>query len=71
MVENELDLWILGIVKRDWEKSARLAEQVRSSIAAHLAQRLSGLGIDEGSIEGALLHLHLRADKPSSGRTRS
>ncbi|MDA4122007.1 MAG: redox-regulated ATPase YchF [Thaumarchaeota archaeon] len=64
MVENELDLWMLGIIKRDWEKSARLAEQTGSSIVSHLAQRLSGLGIDEGSIEDVLLHLHLKPDKP-------
>jgi ribosome-binding ATPase len=66
MIENELDLWILGIIKKDWEKSARLTEQVRSSIAAHIAQRLSGLGIDEESVEEALLHLHMRTDKPTS-----
>jgi hypothetical protein len=65
MIENELDLWILGIVKKDWEKSARLSEQVRSSIAAHIAQRLSGLGIDEESVEATLLRLHMRADKPT------
>lgn len=66
MIENELDLWILGIVKKDWEKSARLSEQARSSIAGHIAQRLSGLGIDEESVEATLLHLHMRAEKPTA-----
>jgi ribosome-binding ATPase len=64
MVENELDLWIFGIISRDWEKSARLAEQTGSSMVAQLAQRLSGLGIGEGAIEDALLRLKLKADKP-------
>ena len=64
MVENELDLWMLGIVKRDWEKSARLSEQLGTSIVPHLTQRLSGLGIDEESIEAVLVHLHLKGDKP-------
>jgi ribosome-binding ATPase len=64
MVENELDLWILGIIKRDWEKSARLSEQLRTSIVPHLAQRLTGLGMDEGSIESVLMHLRLKGDKP-------
>ncbi len=68
MVENELDLWILGIIKRDWEKSARLAEETRSSIVSHLAQRLSGLGIDEESIKEVLTHLHLKAEKPLEWR---
>ncbi len=66
MVENELDLWVLGIIAKDWEKSARLAEQTGSSIVAHLAQRLSGLGLDEEGIEQALLHLKLRPDKPTT-----
>ena len=60
MIENELDLWVLGIVKKDWEKSARLSEQVRSSIAAHIAQRLSGLGIDEESVEAVMMRLHMQ-----------
>ncbi|MDG6925959.1 MAG: redox-regulated ATPase YchF [Nitrososphaerota archaeon] len=65
MIENELDLWILGIVKKDWEKSARLTEQVRTSIAAHIAQRLSGLAIDEESVEAAIMRLHMKTDKPT------
>jgi ribosome-binding ATPase YchF (GTP1/OBG family) len=65
MVENELDMWVLGIISKDWEKSARLSEQTASSIVAHLAQRLSGLGMDEEGIEAALVHLKLRADKPT------
>jgi ribosome-binding ATPase YchF (GTP1/OBG family) len=65
MVENELDLWVMGIISKDWEKSARLAEQTGSSVVAHLAQRLSGLGIDDEGIEEALLHLKLKPDKPA------
>jgi ribosome-binding ATPase len=65
MVENELDLWVMGIISKDWEKSARLAEQVGASIVQHLAQRLSGLGLDEEDIEEALLHLKLKPDKPA------
>jgi hypothetical protein len=68
MVENELDLWVLGIISKDWEKSARLAEQTGSSIVAHMAQRLTGLGIDEEGIEEAVLHLKLKPDKPAAWR---
>src|ERR1700733_5411089 len=64
MVENELDLWVFGIISKDWGKSARLSEQTGSSMVAQLAQRLSGLGIGEGAIEDALLRLKLKADKP-------
>jgi len=64
MVERELDLWLLGIIKRDWEKASKLAEQLRASVAPSLAQRLSGLGVDEETVEQTLLRLHLKPDKP-------
>lgn len=66
MVEKELDLWILGIVEKDWEKAARLAEQTGGNIAQHLASRLTGLAIDEETIEAALLHFKLKRDKPTT-----
>lgn len=66
MVENELDMWVLGIISKDWDKTARLAEQTGSSIVSHLAQKLSGLGIDEEGIEETLLHLKLKPDKPGT-----
>jgi len=47
MVENEVDLWLLGIVKRDWEKASKLAEQLKTSVAPTLAQRLTGIGVDD------------------------
>src|SRR5207253_2838787 len=65
MVEHEIDLWILGIIKRDWEKVARTTEQTGGKIVEHLANRLSGLGIGPESVEDALLRLHLRVEKPT------
>ena len=66
MVESEVDLWLLGIIKRDWEKSSKLAEQLKTSIAPALAQRLTGIGISEAMVEETLLKLHLKADRPLS-----
>ena len=66
MVENELDLWLLGIVKRDWEKNSKLVEQLRTSVTPFIAQRLSGIGIGEEAVEETLLKLHLKPDRPSS-----
>ncbi|MDA4117377.1 MAG: redox-regulated ATPase YchF [Thaumarchaeota archaeon] len=65
MVERELDLWILGIIKKDWEKAAKLSEQTKSSVVAMLAQRLAGLGVGEVVIEEVLLKLRLKADRPT------
>ena len=66
MVENEVDLWLLGIIKRDWEKASKLAEQLKTSVAPALAQRLTGIGIDEAMVEETLLKLRLKADRPLS-----
>jgi ribosome-binding ATPase YchF (GTP1/OBG family) len=66
MVENELDLWLLGIVKRDWEKNSKLVEQLRTSVTPFIAQRLTGIGISEEAVEETLLKLRLKPDRPSS-----
>jgi ribosome-binding ATPase YchF (GTP1/OBG family) len=64
MVEREIDLWIFEIIKRDWARSSRIAEQ-GDSIVLHLANRLAGLGIKEGILEDVLAHLQLRTEKPT------
>ena len=69
MVEKEVDLWLLGIIKRDWEKSSKLAEQLKTSVVPSLTQRLTGLGITEAMVEETLLKLHLKADRPLSWET--
>ena len=66
MVENEVDLWLLNIVKRDWEKTSKLADQLKSSVAPMIAQRLTGIGIGEAMVEETLLKLHLKGDRPLS-----
>lgn len=64
MVEGEVDLWLLGVIRRDWEKTAKLSEQLKTSVAPPLAQRLSGIGISEAMVEETLLRLHLKPDRP-------
>jgi ribosome-binding ATPase len=65
MVEREFDLWMYGILKKDWEKSARSLEQTGGKIVEHLADRLSGLSVTFGDVEQVILRLHLRTEKPS------
>jgi ribosome-binding ATPase len=65
MVEREFDLWVLGIIKRDWEKTSRLAEQGGSKVTSLLAERLTGLAVGENEIEGVMLELRLKPDKPT------
>ena len=65
MVEREFDLWMFGILKKDWEKAARSLEQTGGKVVEHLADRLSGLSVTYGDVEQVVLRLHLRTEKPS------
>jgi ribosome-binding ATPase YchF (GTP1/OBG family) len=66
MVEHEFDLWVFGLLKKDWEKNAKLLEQSGGKVIEHVANRLSGLSVSEADVEQAVLHLHIRTEKPSS-----
>jgi ribosome-binding ATPase len=65
MFEHEFDLWMFGILKKDWEKATRSLEQTGGKIVEHLAERLSGLSVTFADVEQVVLHLHLRTEKPS------
>ncbi|MBI3860008.1 MAG: redox-regulated ATPase YchF [Thaumarchaeota archaeon] len=65
MVEREFDLWVFGLLKKDWQKTSRSTEQSGGKIVEHLANRLSGLSVALGDVETALLRLRIRAEKPS------
>ncbi len=66
MVEHEFDLWMFGILKKDWEKQTRSLEQTGGKIVEHIADRLSGLSVTFADVEQVVLHLHLRTEKPSA-----
>jgi ribosome-binding ATPase len=66
MVEHEFDLWMFGLLKKDWEKATRSLEQTGGKIVDHLADRLTGLSITFADVEQVVLHLHLRTEKPSA-----
>jgi ribosome-binding ATPase YchF (GTP1/OBG family) len=65
MVEKEFDLWMFGILKKDWEKATRSLEQTGGKIVEHLAERLSGLSVTFADVEEIVLKLRLRTEKPS------
>ena len=53
-LEEEIDLWLCGILERGWKRMSRAAELGGEDLAAELARRLSGLGITEGQARQAL-----------------
>ena len=63
-LEEELDLWYLGILKKGWEKFARTVVQEKQEIHIALAKQLSGLHVTEDLVKEAVEVLRLNKDKP-------
>ncbi|MEM2873515.1 MAG: redox-regulated ATPase YchF [Nitrososphaerales archaeon] len=64
-VEREFDLWLLQIVKRDWQRISRTAEAGTEKISSMIAERLSGLSITEKQIIESIDALKLIREKPT------
>lgn len=62
MLEEEFDLWLLGILRKDWEKIARTAQSRREDIGVHLETKLTGLGMTRRHIANAVENLGLNAN---------
>jgi ribosome-binding ATPase YchF (GTP1/OBG family) len=54
MFENEFDLWMNTLVKKDWDKVSRTAQSVKEHIAKHMEEKLTGLGINRFQITQAV-----------------
>ena len=63
-LEEELDYWYLGILKKGWEKFAREIQQTHGEIDKALAKQLSGLKVTEEMIETTIKELSLNKEKP-------
>ena len=63
MLESEFDLWLLGLIKKDWEKVARTAQARREDISIYLEPKLSGLGMTRYHIAQAVNSLGLKSNR--------
>jgi ribosome-binding ATPase YchF (GTP1/OBG family) len=54
MFENEFDLWLKSLIKKDWDRTSRTAQSVKEHIAKHLEEKLTGLGINRYQIAQAV-----------------
>lgn len=68
MFEEEFDLWLLGLMKKDWYRMARRAESAREDISGYLEVRLSGLKITREHILEAIERVGLDPYKAQSWR---
>jgi len=53
--KTELDLWVYGIIKRNWRKLERKAELEGTKIERLLSEQLAGVGVTEEQIKMVLL----------------
>lgn len=64
-VEEEFDLWMASIISRDWNKTAREAENQGQKLEQMLSKRFSGLAISEHQIFAAVHESGLAPKKPT------
>ncbi len=58
-LEEELELWMLGILNSNFSKFSRSPAQSRQQTVEGLSKILSGLGVTEKQVDGALFHAKL------------
>jgi hypothetical protein len=64
-LEKEINYWLFGIIKKSWEINARKCDLEGKKIEKMLAEQLTGLGIKEEHITGAMRKINLDTMKPS------
>jgi ribosome-binding ATPase len=65
-LEREITMWMVTILKKDWAKIARTAEQDKKGIAHHLEERLTGLSIRRQCVNEAIRKAGLNIEKPAT-----
>lgn len=63
-LEDELDQWYLAILKKGWEKSARVAQQEKKEPFIAIAKQMTGVGVDEDLAKLTIRSLGLDGKSP-------
>ncbi len=58
-LEEEIELWMLGILEKNWGKFSRGPITNKHQLVENLAKTLSGLGVNEKQVDAALLKTNL------------
>jgi ribosome-binding ATPase YchF (GTP1/OBG family) len=66
IIEKELDLWYLGILKKIWKAFSRSVEMTHSNLAESIAKQFSGLKVTVDDVKHVLLKSGLNVEKPAS-----
>src|SRR3989344_4102250 len=65
MLEKELDLWYLGILKKVWKSFARVVQNTKGDFAKAVANQFSGLNVREIDVKKIVLIKKLNSEKPN------
>ena len=66
IIEKELDLWYLNILKKVWGSFARTVEMQKKNFAEAVAKQFSGLKVDVDDVKSVVLKSGLNPEKPAS-----
>jgi len=64
-LEEELDLWIHGLLQDGWDRMAKRVQQENRKLEVALAERLSGIGVGESRAAAALREAGLAGARPT------
>ena len=64
-LEIELDMWILSIIRKGWDKFARQIQQEKGNAIIALSKQLSGLKVTENLVKEAIISLNLDPEQPT------
>ena len=65
IIEKELDLWYLGILKKIWPSFSRTVEMQKKKFEESVAKQFSGLKVSEDDVRHVLLKSKLNGEKPT------
>jgi len=66
MLENELDLWYLGILKKVWKTFARTIQNTKGDFAKAVSKQFSGLKVVEDDVKDVVRKGSYDVEKPNS-----
>jgi ribosome-binding ATPase YchF (GTP1/OBG family) len=65
-LEHEVDMWLLQIIKKEWDRAVRQVEGAKGDLTAILEDKLSGLGIRKDHLTSAKARTGLNFERPSA-----
>jgi len=65
-LEHELDMWMLQILKKDWDKTVRRVEGAKEELSPLLEEKLSGVGVLRDHILHARHNVGLNFERPTT-----